>query len=86
MPTAQEIRAQLTGPGGPFEIIRPFSPDVAWNRPVSEFGPSAKYSDYVDRFWKYASFQGWDDPTKRGRFFLEFRSYSAPIYDARMQR
>lgn len=68
----------------PLDLVRPFSPDVAWNRPVSDFGRSITYAPYAERFWKYGSFGGWDDPAKRGKVYVEFRHYSVPIYDARL--
>jgi hypothetical protein len=68
----------------PMEVIRPFSPEVAWNRPVSEFGPSEKYAGYAENFWKYGSFGGWTDPGRRGDIKLSLRDYSTPIYDARL--
>lgn len=65
-------------------LIRPFAPEVAWNRPVAEFGRSDKYASYAERFWKYGSFGGWDDPEQRGDVYLQLRDYSVPIYDARL--
>lgn len=76
-------RPTLAPGAGDFELIRPFADDVAWNRPVSEFGRSGRYAEYAERFWKYANFGGWDRPEIRGDVDVEFRDYSVPIYDAR---
>jgi len=65
-------------------VIRPFSPEVAWNRPVTDFGRSVKYDQYAERFWKYGGYGGWEDPSLRGLLYLEMRNYAVPIYDARL--
>ncbi|MEZ5320514.1 MAG: hypothetical protein R2698_00200 [Microthrixaceae bacterium] len=82
-PTPSPVPPTLPPGEAPFEVIKAFAPEVAWNRPVSEFGPSTRYASYADRLWKYGNFGGWTDPARRGRFEIEFRNYSVPIYDAR---
>ena len=76
--------ATLPPGAAPLDLIRPFAPDVAWNRPVSDFGRSDRYADYAARFWKYSNYGGWNDPDQRGDIYLQLRDYSTPIYDARL--
>jgi len=76
--------ATLPAGSEPMQVIRPFSPEASWNRPVAELGRSDKYAAYAERFWKYGSFGGWDDESQRGDVYLQMRDYSTPIYDARL--
>ncbi len=89
----QSVAPPTTGPTGPpptlpggasaFDLRRPFAPEVAWNRPVSELGRSTEYAEYAERFWKYSNYGAWNDPTQRDDIYIQFRDYSTPIYDAR---
>ncbi|MFN8053367.1 MAG: hypothetical protein U0Q22_18140 [Acidimicrobiales bacterium] len=83
-PTTSGPAPTLPGGKAAMEVIRPFAPEVAWNRPVAEFGRSSTYEPYVERFWKYSSYGGWNDPKQRGVVYVQFRDYSTPIYDARL--
>jgi len=82
--TADGPPATLPPGTDPMVVVRPFAPEVAWNRPVAEFGRSETYAAYAEKFWKYGSYGGWDDPDQRGDVYLELRNYSTPIYDARL--
>lgn len=52
-----------------------FDPSASWNRPVSDFGPSAVHQQYAQRLW---DFGGGEAPA--GTINVAFGDYSVPVY------